>query len=376
FHFISDVDVRTLADVWSNIDPERTVFIVSSKSFTTVETLANANSCREWLTQKLPAGCASSIAASHFVAVTARAEKAEAWGIPADNIFPIWDWVGGRYSIWSAIGLPIALQIGMEGFMQFLEGAHLADQHFCNAALDKNIPVIMALLSIWYINFFNAHTHAIIPYSDALKHLRAYLQQLDMESNGKSITHSGTEASYSTGAIIWGELGIHGQHAFHQLLHQGKHLVPVDFLLVGQAHQDGLTYHHDLLIANALSQARALMYGKNVEEFKQEMLVQDQISEEEMLRLAKHKQIPGNRPSNVLFMDRLSPKNLGMLLAFYEHKVFVQSVIWNVNPFDQWGVELGKTIFSSVLNDIQNIQSHAHDSSTENLIGYYKNLRV
>ncbi len=363
FHFIADIDSVALQEVFSQLDPERTLFIISSKSFTTLETLLNAKQCLAWLQQRLPAQ--KELLAAHFIAITAQQDKAIAFGISPEKIFPIWDWVGGRYSIWSAIGLPLALQIGMDGFKAFLEGAYLADQHFRTAEFSNNIPVLLGLLGVWYLNFFNAATHAIIPYDYRLKHLRAYLQQLDMESNGKGITHPGTAAGYVTGPIVWGELGIHGQHAFHQLLHQGTHVAPVDFLLIGQKNQ-GQDVNQDLLIANALSQARALMNGKAI------------ATEEtvENLRLAKHKAIPGNRPSNILFMDKLTPYNLGTLLALYEHKIFVQSVIWDLNPFDQWGVELGKTILSSVLEDIQHTEiKHAHDSSTENLIAHYKSLR-
>lgn len=373
FHFISDVDSTAIQEVWQQLDPERALFIISSKSFTTVETLLNANSCCAWLEEKLN----STALQPHFVAVTAQKERAQQWGIPEAQIFPIWDWVGGRYSVWSAIGLPLALQIGMQGFQEFLEGAYQADQHFCTAPLTQNIPVIMGLLSVWYVNFFQAPTQAIIPYAYSLKYLRAYIQQLDMESNGKRMTQQGVETSYSTGPIIWGELGIHGQHAFHQLLHQGTHLVPVDFIMVGQdgQSQKALPAHQDLLIANALSQARALMHGKEAHEFTQELAAQG-LDPNEVQRLAKHKEIPGNRPSSILFMDQLTPRNLGILLAFYEHKIFVQSVIWNVNPFDQWGVELGKTILPAVLADLhQDSMSHHHDSSTLNLMLHYKSLK-
>ncbi len=370
FHFIADVDSSSLTETLHQIDPERTLFIVSSKSFTTIETLVNAKSCLGWLQSRLNVD-ESILLKEHFVAVTAKKEKAKEWGISEENIFPIWDWVGGRYSVWSAIGLPLALQIGMKQFREFLAGAYQADQHFLQAPLNQNIPVLMGLLSIWYINFFDASTHAIIPYDYTLKHLRAYLQQLDMESNGKRITHAGHEASYTIGAIIWGELGIHGQHAFHQLLHQGTHLVPVDFIVVGQKPNGGET--QDLLVANALSQARALMHGKEAEEFCQG----DSNHSAALSELAKHKAIPGNRPSNILFMKKISPYNLGSLLALYEHKVFVQSVIWNVNPFDQWGVELGKNILPSVLNAIQDepVKS-THDSSTESLILHYRDIKA
>jgi len=356
FHFISDVDSFALQEVWQQLDAERTLFIISSKSFTTTETMVNAKSCYTWLQDCLKRKNLQ----AHFVAVTAQIEKARhcnllPGGIPQEQIFPIWDWVGGRYSVWSAIGLPLALQIGMEGFQAFLEGAYSVDQHFRTAEFKQNIPVIMGLLSVWYVNFFQTPTQAIIPYAYALRNLRAYIQQLDMESNGKRITRQGSEAEYATGPIVWGELGIHGQHAFHQLLHQGTHVVPVDFIVVGQQ-EAGLDSHQDLLVANALSQARALMCGKQEKD--------------------KHKEIPGNRPSSFFFMSRLNPRNLGALLAFYEHKIFVQSVIWDVNPFDQWGVELGKAILPDVLRDLeQEVMAQQHDSSTQNLILHYKNLR-
>jgi len=371
FHFIADVDERALQEVWTQLDPERTLFIVSSKSFTTLETVVNAKRCQQWLGEKL--GQAS--LQPHFVAVTAQKARAEAFGIPEEQIFPIWDWVGGRYSIWSAIGLPLALQLGMDGFHAFLQGAAEADRHFREADLPHNIPVIMGMLGIWYANFFEAPTQAIIPYAYSLKYLRSYLQQLDMESNGKRITRAGGEANYATGPRIWGELGIHGQHAFHQLLHQGRHLVPVDFILVGRQGGQAFEAHQDLLIANALSQAQALMQGKEAAAFVQELCTQG-LSVAQAETLAKHKEIPGNRPSSILFMDQLTPQNLGFLLACYEHKIFVQSVIWDVNPFDQWGVELGKALLPSVLEGLEHPAANTHqDASTQSLIAHYKALK-
>lgn len=370
FYFISGVDKAALQEVWQQVDPERTLFIVSSKSFTTIETLTNAHSCLAWLQGQLKQNN-ETLLKTHFVAVTAEKTRARKFGIREEDIFPIWDWVGGRYSVWSAIGLSLALQIGIEKFEEFLSGAHQADEHFRTAAFLQNIPVIMGLLSVWYINFFETTTHAIIPYDYALKHLCSYLQQLDMESNGKRITHAGIEASYTTGAIVWGELGLHGQHAFYQLFHQGTHLVPVDFIL--NARKSKPCSRQDFLIANALSQAHALMCGKSAEEFESEL---GEYSANEKSLIAKHKALPGNRPSNIFFIDEISPRNLGMLLAFYEHKVFVQSVIWNVNPFDQWGVELGKLILPSILEDIQQgIVKDSHDSSTQNLILYYRGIK-
>jgi len=374
FHFISDIDCDALQEVWHRIDPERTLFIISSKSFSTLETLENAHTCYSWLLAQLKSPHLSEqpsqkILNAHFIAITAKPEKARQFGISDERIFPLWDWVGGRYSVWSAIGLPLALQIGMDGFQRFLEGAYAADQHFRTTELHQNIPVLMGLLGVWYVNFFDATTHAIIPYDHRLKHLRPYLQQLDMESNGKSITHAGTEVNYTTGPIVWGELGIHGQHAFHQLLHQGTHLIPVDFLVIGQKEQNASAAQQDLLVGNALSQARALMNGQAVVDA-------GNAAESAANFLAKHQAIPGNRPSTMIFLDKLTPKNLGTLLALYEHKVFVQSVIWNINPFDQWGVELGKTLLSSVLSDMQQDKiTCSYDSSTEGLMRHYKSLK-
>lgn len=371
FYFISDVDDEALLDVWQELDPERTLFIVSSKSFKTAETISNAKRCRSWLQDKL----GHNEWRPHFVAVTAHEEEALDFGVPEKQIFPIWDWVGGRYSIWSAMGLPLALQLGMPQFQEFLAGANDADQHFRSQELQKNIPVLLALLSVWYINFFGASTQAIIPYSSRLKYLPVYLQQLDMESNGKGTNLNGEETDYLTGPILWGELGIHGQHAFHQLLHQGRHLVPVDFILVGNRLGCDVDPSQDFLIANALAQAQALMQGKSAESFVEELLTQGQSPESAKI-LAKHKEIPGNRPSSILFLDALTARNLGLLLAFYEHKIFVQSVIWNINPFDQWGVELGKSLLADVLQGLQESNApKTQDASTRNLILHYKKLK-
>jgi glucose-6-phosphate isomerase len=374
-HFISNIDSAHLNEVLQQINPETSLFIVSSKSFTTLETLTNARTIKTWLKQQL-AGVrsATSIIEKHFVAVTAAADKAVAFGIPDEQIFPLWNWIGGRYSVWSAIGLPLALACGMENFSAFLEGAHEMDQHFRHADFSENMPVLMALLGIWYINFFAANNHAIIPYSHHLTHLRTYLQQADMESNGKSISQHGTSIEYATGPIIWGEQGCNAQHAFHQLLHQGQHLTSVDFILTGGTH-DNVKSHHDILIASGLSQAQALMQGKSFQQAFDE-LVQDGCSAEDANELAHHKSISGNRPSNILFMNQITPRNLGALLALYEHKIFVQGAIWQINSFDQWGVELGKQLLPQILNDLTNDESLlSHDSSTQGLIRHYKNLR-
>ena len=279
-------------------------------------------------------------------------------------------WVGGRYSIWSAIGLPLILMIGMENFSAFLEGAYEMDEHFRHAPFNANMPVIMALLGIWYINFFAANNHAIIPYAHYLHYLRHYFQQADMESNGKHTTHEGLPIDYATGPIIWGEQGCNGQHAFHQLLHQGQHFIPVDFILAGKS-SDAINHHHDILIASALSQAQALMQGKSYEQALAELLAEGH-SDEEAKQLAQHKCTRGNNPSSILFLNKITPHNLGALLALYEHKIFVQSVIWNINPYDQWGVELGKQLLPQIYTDLTTSQHGKHDSSTQGLIDHYK----
>lgn len=371
-YFISNIDSTHIYDVLKQINPECTLFIISSKSFTTLETMTNAATIRSWLQDQLQ----TKDVTHHFVAVTAAKDKALQFGIPEENIFPLWEWVGGRYSIWSAIGLPLAIFIGMEHFLEFLAGAHAMDQHFRNSDFPQNIPVMMGLLSIWYINFFGATHHAIVPYAHHLNYLRLHIQQLDMESNGKSITQQGTAIDFLTGPIILGEQGCNGQHAFHQLFHQGQHLVPVDFILVGKE-KAGFEHHHQILISSGLSQAKALMQGKTYEEALTELYPHDR-SDAVRAQLATHKVIPGNRPSNILFLHQLSPYNLGALLALYEHKTFVQGAIWDINSFDQWGVELGKNLLPSILSELNSGKApsdSSHDSSTQGLIQYYKNLR-
>ncbi len=351
FHFVSNIDGTHLNHVLQKIDPETTLFIISSKSFTTLETMTHAKTIRAWLEKKLNQTNLS----NHFIAVTSAIEKANAFGISADAIFPLWEWVGGRFSVWSAIGLPLALMIGMPGFYEFLDGAYEMDQHFRHTDLRSNMPVILAMLGLWYINFFQTQSYAIIPYSDQLDFLRLYLQQLDMESNGKSTTHTGTTTQYHTAPIIWGEQGCNGQHAFYQLLHQGPYFIPVDFILVAE-HPHPLEGHQDILIASALSQAKALMQGKPSTHL--------------------HKAFQGNRPSNILFMPKLTSRNLGALLALYEHKTFVQGVIWDINSFDQWGVELGKELLPQILLDFQTDNANPeHDPSTMHLIQHYKKMR-
>lgn len=370
-YFVSNIDSAHLFDLFKKIDPETTLFIISSKTFSTLETLTNARTIRQWMVEKV----GETHLSRHFVAVTANPEKAIEFGIPAEQIFHLWEWVGGRYSVWSAIGLPLAIMIGMDNFLEFLKGAHEMDEHFRNAEFSKNMPVMMALIGIWYINFFGAESHAIVPYAHQLNYFRAHLQQLDMESNGKHVTNRNILANYATGPIIWGEQGCNGQHAFHQLLHQGQHFVPVDFIIVGE-NNHVLKNHHDILIASGLSQAQALMEGKTVEQAFNELIAEG-YTEQDAKRLAPHKSIPGNRPSNILFIDKLTPRNLGALVALYEHKIFVQGIIWDINSFDQWGVELGKQLLPMILTHLKNPESTVQlDASTLGLIRHYRNLHT
>lgn len=347
FHFISSVDRAQVSDVLNSIDPETTLFIISSKTFGTLETLTNAQTIFNWMKNLFGADVAS----KHFVAVTATPEKATAFGIPASNIFPIWEWVGGRYSIWSAISLPLMLMIGVEQFNEFLDGAYAMDQHFLTAPFASNMPVIMALLTIWYVNFFHAHAYAIAPYSYRLRHLIQYLQQAEMESNGKCVSRDGKPIEYLTCPVIFGEEGCNGQHSYHQLLHQGQHVIPLDIILVEQA-QKAHDEHHDIMLASGLSQAQALMQGRTLSESMQELLNAG-YSESEAIHLAPHRIIPGNRPNNILRLNPLNPKNLGTLLALYEHKIFASGIIWNINSFDQWGVELGKQLLPDILESLK-----------------------
>lgn len=342
FYFISCVDKTHLDEVLAQIDPETTLFILSSKSFTTFETLLNAKTLMHWMSEKL----GKKAAADHFVAVTAAKEKALALGITEKYIFPVWDWVGGRYSIWSAIGLPLMLMLGTQGFDEFLAGAYAMDQHFRHADADKNMPVLLALLSVWYTNFFGAKAQVIAPYSQRLRYLIPYLQQAEMESNGKMVNHQHEFVSCQTAPVIFGEAGCNAQHTYHQLLHQGTQLIPVDFILVKNAKN---SEQDDVLFASGVSQAQALMQGE--------------------LHQEPHRVLPGNRPSNILLLDKLTPRNLGALLALYEHKIFVQGILWNVNSFDQWGVELGKQLLPTILNQLEGAQS---DPAVSGLIKQYK----
>ncbi len=366
-HFVSNVDGSHIAEALAHVDPASTLFLIASKTFTTQETLANAHTARQWF---LDAAGDERHIARHFVAMSTNAEAVAAFGIDTRNMFPFWDWVGGRYSLWSAIGLSVALYIGSERFEDLLAGAHTLDEHFRTAALETNLPVILALLGIWYGNFLGAHSHAILPYDQYLHRFPAYLQQGDMESNGKRISRSGRVVDYQTGPIIWGEPGTNGQHAFYQLIHQGTRLVPVDFIVPLTSHHP-LGRHHALLLANAFAQSEALMRGKTEAEVRSELDAAGMrgAAAEQLL---PHKVFPGNRPSNTLLVDKITPHNLGMLIALYEHKIFVQGVLWEINSFDQWGVELGKQLASKILPELDGDREVAdHDASTNQLINNY-----
>lgn len=362
-HFVSNVDGSQMLETLKKLNPETTLFIVASKTFTTQETLANAQSARAWFVAQL----GEAAIAQHFVAVSTNAVAVAAFGIDTANMFGFWDWVGGRYSLWSAIGLSIALAIGMQGFEELLTGAHEMDVHFRTAPLDANMPVILAMLGIWYRNFFGAATHCVAPYNQYLHRLPAYLQQLDMESNGKGIRMDGKIADYDTGAVLWGEPGTNSQHAFFQLIHQGTQLIPVDFIASILPHQ-ALGEHQSLLLANFLAQQQALMLGKT-EEIAYSELIEAGLSEKDAKNIAPHKKFLGNRPSNSLLLSQLTPKSLGALVALYEHKVFVQGVVWGINSFDQWGVELGKALAKPILQALNPTQPLGeHDSSTAGLL--------
>lgn len=368
-HFVSNVDATHLCETLRPLNPETTLFLIASKTFTTQETMANAESAKRWLLETLKD---ESAVARHFVAISTNREKVSAFGIDPDNMFVFWDWVGGRYSLWSAIGLSIALSVGMDNFEELLAGAHAVDEHFRTTPLERNIPVLMALLGVWYNNFFGADSHAILPYDQYLHRFPAYLQQADMESNGKSVTMDGNQVDYATGPIIWGEPGTNGQHAFYQLIHQGTKLVPADFIAAKQSHNP-LADHHTLLLSNFIAQPEALMWGKTADEVRQELESED-LSSKKIDQLLPHKIFPGNRPSTCILVDKLTPRSLGSLIAIYEHKIFTQGAIWNLNPFDQWGVELGKQLAKTILPELTSSQqATGHDSSTNALINACKN---
>jgi len=370
-HFISNVDATHLTETLKKLDAETTLFIVSSKTFTTQETLTNARSARAWLVGEL--GDEQAVA-KHFAAVSTNLEATAKFGINSENVFEFWDWVGGRYSLWSAIGLPIALYLGMDKFEELLDGAYAMDEHFRNAPLEKNIPVLMGLLGIWYGNFFGAGSNAVFPYDQYLHRFPAYLQQLDMESDGKGVDRDGNPVDYDTGMVVWGEPGTNGQHAFYQLIHQGTRMIPADFLAPLHS-QNPLGEHHAILLANCFAQTEALMLGKTVAEARAELGAQG-LHGAALDALLPHKVFPGNKPTNTLLFDRLDPHTLGMLVALYEHKVFVQSVVWNINPFDQWGVELGKQLAGEILPELRDARvASAHDASTNGLVNYFHQHR-
>ncbi len=366
-HFVSNVDQTDLVEILENVSPETTLFLVGSKTFTTQETITNANSARAWLLKSAPD---VSAVAKHFVALSTNAAEVSAFGIDTDNMFEFWDWVGGRYSLWSAIGLSIALYVGMNNFEELLDGAYEADCHFRNIPFEQNIPVIMGLLGIWYNNFFGAETHAMLAYDQSMRYFADYFQQGDMESNGKSTTIDGEKVDYNTGPIIWGHPGTNGQHAFYQLIHQGTKLIPCDFLAPAISHYD-LPEHHKILISNFLAQPEALMHGKTIEEVKRDLTEQE--CEDRVLVASKV--FEGNKPSNAFLFKKLTPKTLGALIALYEHKIFVQGVIWNINSYDQMGVQLGKVLAKVILPELDNDDEiTSHDCSTNALINAYKKL--
>jgi glucose-6-phosphate isomerase len=365
FRFVSNVDGIDFGEATRDFNPAETLFIVSSKTFTTLETMTNAETAREWLLQGL--GGDKAAVAKHFVAVSTNAEKVSAFGIDIANMFGFWDWVGGRYSMDSAIGLSTMLAIGSDNFRSMLDGFHQMDEHFRTAAFDRNLPVLLGLLTVWYTDFFDAQTIAVLPYEQYLKRFPAYLQQLTMESNGKHVTLDGKQVTYDTGPIFWGEPGTNGQHSFYQLIHQGTRLIPCDFIAFGHA-LTPLGRHHDILLANVFAQAEALAFGKTAEQVAAEGTPE---------WLVPHRVFEGNRPSNVILADRLTPEVLGKLVALYEHSVFTQGTIWNINSFDQWGVELGKALAQRIIPELEASSSPElkHDSSTNNLIRRYRRLK-
>jgi len=366
-HFVSNVDATDLAETLKRLDPETTLFIVSSKTFTTQETLTNASSARAWLVKHL--GAEESVA-KHFVAISTNLTATSQFGINPDNVFEFWDWVGGRYSLWSAIGLPIALYIGMDNFEQLLAGAHTMDEHFRKEPYESNMPVIMGMLCVLYANFFGTASYAVLPYDQYLQHFPAYLQQLEMESNGKRVNRDGHEVDYATQMVVWGEPGTNGQHSFYQLIHQGTRMIPADFLAPLTSHNP-MGEHHAMLLSNCFAQTEALMLGKTAEEVSAELVAQG-LGSAALESLLPYKVFPGNRPSNTLLFNKLDPHTLGMLIALYEHKVFVQGIVWNINSFDQWGVEFGKQLAGKLLPELQaKRRASSHDASTNGLINHY-----
>ena len=369
-HFVSNVDGTHLAETLKGLDPRTTLFIIASKTFTTQETMTNAHTARNWIIKAL-GGMAI---ARHFVALSTNAEAVERFGIDTDNMFEFWDWVGGRYSLWSAIGLPIAVAIGFDNFEKLLDGAHAMDEHFRTAKPADNMPVMLGLLGVWYVDFFNAGSYAILPYDQYLHRFAAHFQQVDMESNGKRVTRDGEAVDYDTGPVLFGEPGTNGQHSFYQLIHQGPRLIPTDFIAPAVSHNP-LGEHHRILLSNFFAQPKALMRGKTEDEAREELAEQG-LSAAEIDALAPHKVFPGNRPTNAILVRKVDPHTLGMLTALYEHKVFVQGVIWRVNSFDQWGVELGKQLAKTILPRLADADEvDEHDASTNGLINAFKEMR-
>ena len=366
-HFVSNVDPSHICNTLRDLDPERTMFIVSSKSFTTQDTIMNAHTARDWLMENARD---ESAVAKHFIAVAANVTAATEFGIKEENIFKMWDWVGGRYSLWSSIGLSVAIYIGMDRFESLLQGAYEMDEHFRNTPFEENLPVILALLGVWYNNFYDAESHVLLPYDQNLHRFPAYFQQGDMESNGKGVTRDGKKVDYATGPIIWGELGITGQHAFYQNLHQGTHLVPADFIVPIDS-LNPVGDHHLVLLANFFAQTRTLMTGKNEEEARQE-LADEGYSDDDIERLCPSRLMDGNKPSNTLLLKALTPKALGSLIALYEHKIFTQGIIWNINSYDQPAVELGKKVAASIYDDLRKHKPvEKYDGSTNGLVNYF-----
>ncbi len=374
-HFVSNIDGAHLMRALNKCNPETTLIIVASKTFTTQETMTNAHSARDWFLQ---AAKEKAHVAKHFVALSTNAKAVTDFGIDTANMFAFWDWVGGRYSLWSAIGLSIAISVGMDNFEALLTGGHEMDNHFRTAPLEQNMPVIMALIGVWYNNFFHVDTHAILPYDQGLARFPAYLQQADMESNGKFICRDGTRVKYKTGPVVWGEAGTNGQHAFYQLIHQGTQIVPADFLMPVHSHYQVGSHgdeHHRILFANFLAQSQAMLLGKTREEARVELENQG-MSGEALEKLLPHKVFEGNRPTTSIMFDKLTPNTLGKLIALYEHKIFVQGIIWDINSYDQWGVEYGKQIAQKILPQLrQNGDVTGFDSSTNGLINHAKKLK-
>lgn len=372
-HFVSNVDGSHIDQLLSDLRPETTLFIVASKTFTTQETITNANTAKKWFLEGAGRVTEEDIA-MHFVAVSTNEKEVEAFGIDPVNMFRFWDWVGGRYSLWSSVGLASAIYVGMDNFIKMLEGAHEMDKHFQEQPLEKNIPVILAMLGVWYGNFFHAESSAVLPYDHNLRMLPAYLEQADMESNGKSVDREGRQATYSTGKIIWGAEGINGQHAFYQLLHQGTRLIPTDFIASIQSHVNHKE-HCDILASNFLAQTEALMKGRTMEKTR-EQLLEANIELHKLEKRLPHMIFGGNQPSNSIVIKKLTPRALGSLLAMYEHKIFVQGIIWNLNSYDQWGVELGKKLAKNILEELETDDDlFEHDSSTKGLLDWFRKNR-